>query len=99
MSKFTRTLITGAMVAAMHLVGMTAVAHAQATDHQAALRPPSEGQVGEAWRHRQAPSRHRPPRTPPSSGCWPESASPSPAGRPPRYRPRRPPSRVGSPAG
>ena len=56
MSKFPRTLILGAMLAAMHLVGMTAVAHAQATDQQAALRPPSEGQVGEAWRHRQAPS-------------------------------------------
>jgi hypothetical protein len=56
MSKFTRTLIIGAMLAAMHLVGMTAVAHAQATDQQAGLRPPSEGQVGEAWRHRQAPS-------------------------------------------
>jgi hypothetical protein len=56
MSKFTRTLIIGAMLAAMHLVGMTAVAHAQATDQQAALRPPSEGRVGEAWRHRQAPT-------------------------------------------
>jgi hypothetical protein len=59
MSKFTRTLIIGAMLAAMHLVGMTAVAHAQATDQRAALRPPSEGQVGEAWRHRQAPSRRQ----------------------------------------
>jgi hypothetical protein len=59
MSKFTRTLIIGAMLAAMHLVGMIAVAHAQATDQQAALRPPSEGQVGEAWRHRQAPSRRQ----------------------------------------
>jgi hypothetical protein len=59
MSKFTRTLIVGAMLAAMHLVGMTAVAHAQATDQQAALRPPSEGQVGEAWRHRQAASRQQ----------------------------------------
>jgi hypothetical protein len=55
-SKFTRTLIIGAMLAAMHLVGMTAVAHAHATDQQAALRPPSEGQVGEVWRHRQTPS-------------------------------------------
>jgi hypothetical protein len=59
MSTFTRTLIIGAMLAAMHLVGMTAVAHAQATDQQAALRPPSEGRVGEAWRHRQAPSRRQ----------------------------------------
>jgi hypothetical protein len=58
MSNFTRTLITGAMLAAMHLAGMTA-AHAHATDQRAALRPPSEGQVGEAWRHRQAPSRQQ----------------------------------------
>ena len=55
MAKFTRTLIIGAMLAAMHLVGMTAVAHAQATDQQAALRPPSEGQVGEAWRPSPSP--------------------------------------------
>jgi hypothetical protein len=59
MSNFTRTLITGAMLAAMPLAGMTAVAHAQATDQQAALRPPTERQVGEAWRHRQAPSRRQ----------------------------------------
>jgi hypothetical protein len=59
MSKFTRALIIGAMLAAMHLVGMTAVAHAQAAGQQAALRPPSEGRVGEAWRHRQGPSRRQ----------------------------------------
>jgi hypothetical protein len=52
----TRALIVGAMLAAMHLAGMTAVAHAQATDQQATRRPPSEGQVGESWRHRQAAS-------------------------------------------
>jgi hypothetical protein len=52
----TRALIVGAMLAAMHLAGMTAVAHAQATDQQATRRPPSERQVGESWRHRQAAS-------------------------------------------
>ena len=51
----TRTLIIGAMLAAMHLVGMTAVAQAQATDQQATRRPPTERQVGEPW-HQQVTS-------------------------------------------
>jgi hypothetical protein len=63
MSTFARTLIIGATLAAMHLVGMTAVAHAQATDQpagqQATLRPPTERQVGESWRHRQATSQEQ----------------------------------------
>jgi hypothetical protein len=54
MSKRTRALILGATLAAMNLVGMTAVAQAQATDRQATARPPTERQVGESWRHRQA---------------------------------------------
>jgi hypothetical protein len=53
MSSRTRALIVGATLAAMHLAAMTAVAHAQATDEptgkQAARRPPTQGQVGEAW--------------------------------------------------
>ena len=53
MSRGTRALIVGATLAAMHLAAMTAVAHAQATDEptgkQAARRPPTQGQVGEAW--------------------------------------------------
>jgi hypothetical protein len=60
MSNLTRTLIIGAMLAAMHLAGMTAVAQAQATDQpagqQATRQPPTERQVGESWRHRQAAS-------------------------------------------
>jgi hypothetical protein len=52
----TRALIIGAMLAAMHLAGITAVAHAQATDQQATRRPLAERQVGESWRHRQAAS-------------------------------------------
>ena len=63
MSRLTRTLIIGAMLAAMHLVGMTAVAQAQAEDQptgrQATRRPPTEGQVGESWRHRQAASQEQ----------------------------------------
>jgi hypothetical protein len=52
----TRALILGAMLAATHLASLTAVAHAQANDQQASRRPPAEGQVGEAWRHRQPAS-------------------------------------------
>jgi hypothetical protein len=52
MSKLTRTLIIGATLTAMHLAGMTTVAHAQA-NNQPARRPPTEGQVGESWHQRQ----------------------------------------------
>jgi hypothetical protein len=55
MSKRARTLILGATLAAMNLAGMTAVAHAQATNEaKDARRPPTERQVGETWRHGQA---------------------------------------------
>jgi hypothetical protein len=57
MSKFTRTLAVGATLAAFSLAGMAA-AHAQATD-QATLRPPTERQVGESWRHRQAAAKEQ----------------------------------------
>src|SRR5215218_11252758 len=54
MSKLARTFIIGATLA-MNLVGLTAVAQAQATNEaKDARRPPSERQVGETWRHRQA---------------------------------------------
>jgi hypothetical protein len=57
MSTLTRTLIIGATLAAMHLAGLTAVAQAQA-NHQPVRQPPTERQVGEAWRHHQvAPER------------------------------------------
>jgi hypothetical protein len=54
MSKLARTLVLGAMLAAMNLAGMTAVAHAQANDEPNGkeARPPTEGQVGESWRKR-----------------------------------------------
>jgi hypothetical protein len=55
MSNLTRTLIIGATLTAMHLAGMTAVAHAQAND-EPVRQPPTEGQVGESWRHRQTAS-------------------------------------------
>jgi hypothetical protein len=58
MSKLTRTLIIGATLAAMHLAGMTAVAQAQAND-EPVRQPPTERQVGESWRHRQAAAKEQ----------------------------------------
>ena len=55
MSKLTRILIIGVTLAAMHQVGMTAVAQAQPND-ESVMQPPTERQVGESWRHRQAAS-------------------------------------------
>jgi hypothetical protein len=57
MSKLARVLVIGAMLAATNLAGPAAIAQAHATNEPAgqqdALRPPSERQVGESWRHRQ----------------------------------------------
>jgi hypothetical protein len=57
MSKLARALVLGAILAAMNLAAMTTVALAQANDqptsNQDARQPPTERQVGEAWRHRQ----------------------------------------------
>jgi hypothetical protein len=58
MSNRARALVIGATLAAISLTGT--VAQAQATDeptsNQDARRPPSQGQVGEAWRQPQAPA-------------------------------------------
>jgi hypothetical protein len=55
MSKLTRALIIGPMVVAMNLAALTTVALAQANDqptsNQDARQRPTQGQVGEAWRH------------------------------------------------
>jgi hypothetical protein len=57
MSKLTRILVIGATLTAMHLAGLTAVAHAQANDEgRDARRPPTERQVGETWRQPQVAS-------------------------------------------
>jgi len=55
MSKRARVLILGATLAAINLVGLTAVAHAQANDPDGkdARRLATERQVGEAWHHPQ----------------------------------------------
>jgi hypothetical protein len=76
MSSRTRALVVGATLAAMHLAAMTAVAHARATDEpmgkQAARRPPTQGQVGEAWHQPQeaadAPAVAGETRRPPTEG-------------------------------
>jgi hypothetical protein len=60
MSKRTRTLVLGAVLAAMNLAGLTAVAQAQATNEgKDARRPPTQGQVGETWRKRPVTSRQQ----------------------------------------
>jgi hypothetical protein len=65
MSKLTRALAVGTMLAASSLAGMTTVAHAypldpatdQPTSHHA-RRPPTQGQVGEAWHRHPATAQH-----------------------------------------
>ena len=57
MSRLARALVLGVTLAAISLTG--AVAHAQANDDpdgKVARRPPTERQVGEAWRHGQVAS-------------------------------------------
>jgi hypothetical protein len=54
MSKRARALVVGAMLAAMNLVGMTALAQAQTSDEPASNqdgRPPTERQAGESYRN------------------------------------------------
>ena len=54
MSKLARALVLGATLAAMNLAAM---AHAQATNEgKDARRPPTQGQVGEAWHQPQEPA-------------------------------------------
>jgi hypothetical protein len=61
MPKLNRALILGAMLAAMNLAGMTAVAHAHATEHtiKPYAGPPLEPHAGESDRHRQVPSQQQ----------------------------------------
>ena len=60
MSKLARALVLGATLAAMNLAGLTAVASAKSIksieepiSNQDGRRPPTQGQVGESYRHRQ----------------------------------------------
>ena len=58
-SRLASALVLGALLVATNLAGLTAVSHAQATDaptgKQAARRPPTQTQVGEAW-HQHPPT-------------------------------------------
>jgi hypothetical protein len=59
MFKLSRRLVVAAALAAITLAGTTTTAHAQATDppiRHEARRPPTQGQVGEAWHRRSATS-------------------------------------------
>jgi hypothetical protein len=106
MSKVIRVLALVAMVAAMHLAGMAVVAQAHPADQvtgQDARRPPTERQVGEAWRKR-PPATSRPTTMDAAVRqlLRDRSSIPSgtpPAGHPPRCQPHRPPNRADSPAG
>jgi hypothetical protein len=54
MSKLLRVLALAALLAALHLAGSTAVAHANSGPAVIGdgRRPPTQGQVGEAWHPR-----------------------------------------------
>jgi hypothetical protein len=51
--RLAQVLVLGALLAATNLAGMTAIAQAQSND-EPVRQPPTERQVGESWRHRQA---------------------------------------------
>jgi hypothetical protein len=103
MSKLARTLILGATLAAMNLVGLTAVASAKPTTTQTVKTPDghlANAKSGSPGASARSHHSSRPPPTPPSSGSWPTNASPSPAGHPPRCPTRRElTNRTDSPAG
>ena len=68
------------------LAGTTTLAHAQATDQPSsrdARRPPTQGQVGEAWHRRSATSPQKTTEDATLGRSWPENASPSPTRHPP----------------
>jgi hypothetical protein len=69
--RLAQALVLGALLAATSLAGMTAIAHAQATNEgKDARRPPTQAQVGEAWHQPQvapeAPTVAGDPRRPPT---------------------------------
>jgi hypothetical protein len=74
MSKLRRVLALKALLAALHLAGSTAVAHANGGPAVIGdgRRPPTESQVGEAWHRRPAATNQHPvagdTRRPPTEG-------------------------------
>jgi hypothetical protein len=76
--KLARALVPGVTLAAMNLAGAVAQAQSndEATSQQDARRPPTQAQVGEAWRQSRLPAwRHPtgapvPPAEPSSPSGW-----------------------------
>jgi hypothetical protein len=99
MSKLARALILATTLAAINLTGMTAVAHAQPPTSRPPGGWPPKPRSGNRGATARPPPSTRPPRTPPSGGCRPESASPSLARHPSSRPPQRRPSRAHSPTG
>jgi hypothetical protein len=88
MSNRARALILGVTLAAMNLAGMTAVAQAQAND--TTTNPAASGRKqgnGTGITSRCGLHGSRPPRMPPSGGCWPGSGPPSQRAARPGARP------------
>ena len=58
--KLAQALVLGALLAATNLAGMTAIAHAQSEGGSVVVendrRPPTQGQLGESWHQRPAPT-------------------------------------------
>ena len=51
--KLAQALVLGALLAATNLAGLTAIAHVVVENDR---RPPTQGQVGESWHQRPAPT-------------------------------------------
>jgi hypothetical protein len=85
-SRLARALVLGALLAAANLASMTAVAHAQSSDEptgkQAARRPPTQSQVGEAWHQPQVA-----PAVPDEAGDTRRPPTESQVGEPWRHQP------------
>ena len=100
-SRLASALVLGALLAATNLAGLTAVAHAQATDaptgKQPARRPPTQTPVGESW-HQRPPTTNQSAIAGDARGRPPKARSASPGTSGCTRRLLRP-SRTANPAG
>jgi hypothetical protein len=105
MSKLTRTLAVAATLAAISLAGMTTVAHAQPADEPSRhhARPPTQGQVGEAWHQHPVTSQQKTAQEAAEDATvgrlLARERSTIPNATPPRYLPQLRPNRINGPAG
>jgi hypothetical protein len=97
MSKLSRTLVA-ATLAAITLAGTTTVAHAQVTDEHA-RRPPTQGQVGEAWHRRSVSSQQDKAADATLGRVQARERFSIPSGTPAQVPAQRPPSQADSLAG